>query len=118
MSIQNMIDLVKTIQTDYQTKTQAFLQNQKLYVQSIKNDNQDLVKKYTHIFTMLENEKLTNKKFERLLYLLNMALKVNSGNIESKKADIKVGQILVDQIVKPHLDKKQTDKSKLYNKKT
>ena len=98
MSIQIMIDLVKSIQNKYQNNTQAFIQNQKIYIQTIKK------------------EQLTNQKFERLLYMLNMALKVNSGNIESKKANIKIGQVLVDQIVKPHLDKKQTDKSKLYNK--
>ena len=116
MSIQIMIDLVKSIQNKYQNNTQAFIQNQKIYIQTIKKENEDLVEKYNTIFTMLENEQLTNQKFERLLYMLNMALKVNSGNIESKKANIKIGQVLVDQIVKPHLDKKQTDKSKLYNK--
>ena len=114
--IEKMITLVTTIQKEYQKNTRNFLQNQKEYIQKIKNDNIELVKKYTHIFTMLEKEQLNNQKFERLLYMLQMALKVNSGNIDSKKADIKVGHILVDQIVKPHLDKKQTDKSKLYNK--
>ena len=118
MTIENMITLVSSIQKDYQEDSRNFLQNQTLYVEQVKKDNPELVKKYSKIFTMLEKEQLTNQKFERLLYMLRMAVKLNSGSIDSKKADIKVGHILVDQIVKPHLDKKQTDKSKLYNKQT
>ena len=118
MTIENMITVVSSIQKDYQDNTRNFLQNQTLYVEQVKKDNPKLVKKYSKIFTMLEKEQLTNQKLERLLYMLRMAVKVNSGTIDAKKADIKVGHILVDQIVKPHLDKKQTDKSKLYNKQT
>ena len=118
MTIESMITLITSIQKDYQENSRNFLQNQKEYIHKVKKANPELVKKYSTAFTMLEKEQLTNQKFERLLYMLQMALKVNAGNIDSKKADIKVGHILVDQIVKPHLDKKQTDKSKLYNKHT
>jgi len=113
-----MIELISSIQKDYQENSRNFLQNQKEYIHQVKKDNQELVKKYSNIFTMLEKEQLNNQKFERLVYMLQMALKVNAGTIDAKKADIKVGHILVDQIVKPHLDKNQNDKSKLYNKHT
>lgn len=41
--------------------------------------------------------------YERLKFMLNMHSKVKSSEVTSKEGDIQVGQVLVDQIVKPSL---------------
>lgn len=41
--------------------------------------------------------------YDRLKFMLNMHSKVKSSEVSSKEGDIQVGQVLVDQIVKPSL---------------
>ena len=80
----------------------------------LKKKHPKLVQSYSFIFNVLKNETMSNESLNRLDYMLKMAEKVNMGSIKSDEADVNVGQILVDQIVKPILNKNQTDKNKLY----
>ena len=41
--------------------------------------------------------------YDRLKFMLNMHSKVKSNEVSSKEGDIQVGQVLVDDIVKPNL---------------
>jgi hypothetical protein len=45
---------------------------------------------------------------QRLEYMIRLASKVHKGEVEEQKASVAVGQILVDQIVKPMLDNKKS----------
>ncbi len=41
---------------------------------------------------------------QRLEYMIRLASRVHKGEVEEKTASVAVGQVLVDQIVKPQLD--------------
>ena len=44
--------------------------------------------------------------YERLKFMLNMNTKVKNNEITEKEGSVQVGQVLVDDIVKPSLEKK------------
>ena len=44
--------------------------------------------------------------FDRLKFMLDMHIKVKNNEITEKEGSIQVGQVLVDDIVKPSLEKK------------
>ena len=79
-------------------------QNKKIILDTFKKDNPNLIKKYSGIFVILENS--TNiESIERLKFMLNMAIKVKENDILEHDASVAVGQRLVDDIVKPQLNK-------------
>ena len=60
-----------------------------------------LVDNYDAIFKIACGD---NYNHIRLKYMLRIASKVQKGDMEEKDASVAVGQILVDEIVKPQLD--------------
>lgn len=46
--------------------------------------------------------------YDRLKFMLEMKSKLDNNNISKDDADLKVGQVLVDEIVKPMLDKNKS----------
>ena len=57
---------------------------------------------YKSIFMMSMSDKYD---YNRLSMMVNMANSVKNNDISEKDASVKVGQVLVDDIVKPQLDK-------------
>ena len=77
------------------------LSENKFKEQMIK-DFEYLHKNYEAIFNISISK---NYDFNRLKFMLEMAQKVKKSEITEHDASVQVGQVLVDQIVKPQLDK-------------
>jgi hypothetical protein len=65
-----------------------------------------ITSKYKSMLKIIFSDKYDKQRLE---YMIRLANRVHKGEIEEQKASVAVGQILVDQIVKPQL--KDTKKS-------
>tara|TARA_B110000908_G_scaffold155943_1_gene194615 strand:- start:2109 stop:2471 length:363 start_codon:yes stop_codon:yes gene_type:complete len=110
MSIQKMISIIKQLHHDSNTNPNILGKRKKKYMATLVEKHPALVKKYSSIFYMLEHEDIDNEKINRLHYMLQMALNVERGTVDSKDADVTVGQVLVDKIVKPQIERVRNDK--------
>ena len=75
------------------------------FINDIKIDNEELSKNFSSIFIVIEKKNFDLKELQRLGYMINMAKKVHLGNMKEHDASVAVGQVLVDEIVKPQLKK-------------
>jgi len=73
-----------------------------LFINIVSKQYPDLKDKYESIFNMACSDKYNS---DMLKYMLAQADKVKSGQIDQNTADVNVGTILVNGIVKPQLDK-------------
>jgi hypothetical protein len=86
--------------------------NYKIKYSTISTDQlkENMIKKYPYTSTKLSsilNLALSdNYDYRRLSYMLDMNNKVNNNEITENEGSIQVGQVLVDEIVKPALNKK------------
>ena len=60
---------------------------------------------YNNFFSLFNICMSKSYNFERLKMMVYMANDVKNNNITEKEASIKVGQVLVDDIVKPQINK-------------
>ena len=72
------------------------------FKEKAKKEFEFLFKNYEAIFNISIS---SNYDFSRLKFMLEMAQKVKKSEITEHDASVQVGQVLVDQIVKPQLDK-------------
>ena len=74
------------------------------------NDISTLMIEYNELYDMYPSIfKMACKgdmNIERLTYMLDMLDKIKNNNITEHDASVNVGQVLVDEIVKPNLEKK------------
>lgn len=59
---------------------------------------------YDCIWKVIENDSFCDKDMNRLNYMVSMAIQVKNKEIKEHDASVKVGQVLVDDIVKPQLN--------------
>lgn len=83
--------------------------NRATFMNIMAKEYPELKEKYESVFNMACSEKYNS---DMLRYLLNQADKVKTGIIDQNTADVKVGQLLVDNIVKPQLEKAGTKPDK------
>ena len=110
MSIQKMISIITQFHHDSNTNPNILGKRKKKYMTTLRKKHPTLAITYSSIFYMLEHEDIDNEKINRLHYMLQMALSVEKGTVNSEDADVKVGQVLVDKIVKPQIERVQNDK--------
>ena len=67
--------------------------------------NSSLVEKYSSVFSLVFSSKFNKEGLDRLVYMLQMAKRVEDNELPEHDASVAVGQRLVDDIVKPQLDK-------------
>ena len=84
----------------------------KLFIKIMKKKYKYLNDNCKTIFNLAVSD---NYDYNRLSYMVNMAKKVNNDDISEFEASKQVGQILVDEIVKPQLDEKKFSFSKIVN---
>ena len=72
------------------------------FKEQMQKDFDHLHKNYEAIFNISISN---NYDYNRLKFMLEMAQKVKKSEITEHDASVQVGQVLVDQIVKPQLDK-------------
>jgi hypothetical protein len=111
-SIKSMISIIKNIHHDFNTNPKKFTKEKILYISALEDKHPDLVQSYSSIFNMFKQEDINNEKINRLHYMLQMALKVKKGSLESKDANVKVGQVLVDKIVIPQVKRVRKENNK------
>jgi len=61
-----------------------------------------ITKNYNSMLKIIFSDKYDSHRLE---YMIRLASKVHKGELEEQKASVAVGQVLVDQIVKPMLNK-------------
>ena len=76
---------------------------QEKFMSNMKQKYQYLHDNFNSIFSMCITK---NYDHTRLSFMVEMAQKVQNNEMKEHDASVKVGQILVDDIVKPQLDKK------------
>ena len=74
------------------------------FIKNIRVKYSELNTNYPSIINISASQNYDEK---RLTYMLNMAHKVSNNEISEKNASVKVGQLLVDEIIKPQLDKEK-----------
>lgn len=90
---------------DIRNPNSLYHSNFTLYKQNLLNNYKDINKSYPAVFTMIFNPKFNIHSLNRLRYMINMALNIENKNITEHDASVAVGQKLVDEIVKPQLNK-------------
>ena len=60
-----------------------------------------ITSKYKSMLKIIFSDKYDKQRLE---YMIRLASRVHKGEVEEQKASVAVGQILVDQIVKPQIE--------------
>jgi hypothetical protein len=102
MDSKDILQTANEINGCYQQACRHPRYNRESFMGIMAREYSEFYTKYSSIFNMACSEKYNA---DMLRYLLNQANKVKTGKIDQNTADIKVGQLLVDNIVKPQLDK-------------
>ena len=91
---------------EYVEKIMESNKNNKLpkekYIENLKIEHKDLYETYPGIFQMCCDNTMD---INRLKKMLNMSDKINNNTITEHDASVKVGQMLVDDFVKPSITK-------------
>jgi hypothetical protein len=112
MSVENMVKVVRKIHHDFNTNPTRFATDKIAYIDRLEKAHPELVQAYSSIFAMFKNETIDNEKLNRLHYMLQMASKVKAGKLDSEDANVKVGQVLVDKIVIPQVERVRKENNK------
>ena len=83
-------------------KNKSGIFNKSIFEETMSSKYDYLYTNYKSIFMMSMSDKYD---YNRLSMMVNMANSVKNNDISEKDASVKVGQVLVDDIVKPQLDK-------------
>jgi hypothetical protein len=101
-----LIEMIKSLRKDYvdhtlekPIRTTAELNELR---DILKEKYSELFDKYESIFNMCLSK---SYDFSRMEYFVRMAARVHSGDITEHKASVEVGQLLVNEVVKPQLDR-------------
>lgn len=100
-----MDNLIQKLRSDIQDTTSTINSDKSHYDSTLKTQFPELYDRYTAIFDLLRNNKVTNETIDRLEYMFSMSKKVADNKVSEHDASVEVGQRLVDDIVKPQLDK-------------
>lgn len=94
---------VKEIHTAYLIElAKPGIFNKNIFEEEMKNKYSYLYDNFKSIFTICMSK---SYDYNRLEMMVNMANQVKNNDITEKEASIKVGQVLVDDIVKPQMKK-------------
>jgi hypothetical protein len=103
INIVKILKETKEIYRDFLKNEASKKFSQSEFLKNIQNKYLELNTDYPSIIKIAASP---NYDENRLKYMLVMANKVSNNDISEKNASIKVGQLLVDEIVKPQLNKK------------
>ena len=106
MNIKTVENCVENLYNDMIKKDSLWKTNPQKFRSNFENDNKELVEKYSSVFSIVFSDKFNKSGYERLMYMFKMAERVENKDIAEHDASVAVGQRLVDDIVKPQLNKK------------
>jgi len=108
MSVENpkqLLDDVKSVRREYLNRTLEApfrsLSELETFKQTMKIKYQDFFNKFEALFNMCFSK---NYDYTRIEYMVNMSHRVFKNEITEHNASVAVGQLLVNEIVKPQLD--------------
>jgi len=102
LDIEKVLESSKNLNIEYIDNIATKNLNQSEFSKNMEAKYEYLFKNFEPIFKISLSQ---NYDYSRLKFMLNMAKKVQNEEITEHNASVQVGQILVDQIVKPQLDK-------------
>lgn len=102
-SLNDINNLILKLKRDVPDPKSLFNRNREKYVELLKNLT-SINDRYPSILNIIESSKFDINAVSRLEYMINMAEKVNRDEIKEHDASVAVGQVLVDDIVKPSLN--------------
>ena len=105
MSIQETREMIQKFKEDYENNDSLYYTNKTEYTNYINSTFTNIKEKYPAIITILLGKEFNESYFDRLDFMLNMAEKVENKDMVEHDASVAVGQRLVDDIVKPQLER-------------
>ena len=102
-SLNDVNNLILKLKRDVPNQESLFNINRDKYVELLKNLT-SINDKFPSILNIIGSEKFDIEGVLRLEYMIGMAEKVNRDEIKEHDASVAVGQVLVDDIVKPILN--------------
>ena len=99
--ILEVIDNLYKVQCD--STLSNYKSNTETFIEDLKETHPELSKKYSAIFAIFKNNRMTTKDMDRMKFMLTKAAEVRNNKISEHDASVAVGQVLVDDIVKPQL---------------
>lgn len=99
MSADELVSLSREIRSLYESSQDA--ESVKQHVNATSKYD-PIAKKYPSMLNIICSK---NYDRERLEFMIRLSAKVHSGEVEEKVASVAVGQRLVDEIVKPQIEK-------------
>lgn len=112
MSINDTDDILKVLGSVEQIYTimkrpdSLWNKNKEEFKEKVYKHCPKLYEKYPAILNIVFSDRFDDMGIERLRYMLNMASKVQQDDVKEHDASVEVGQRLVDDFVKPQLNKK------------
>jgi hypothetical protein len=100
-SVDNLVELTREIRQLYLSGTFTDIPSITLYLESNPRYT-EICKRYTSMIPIICSN---NYDQERLEYMIRLSDRVRRGEIDEKTASVAVGQRLVDEIVKPQINK-------------
>ena len=105
MSIQETREMIKNFREDFENKESLYYTDKNEYQNYLNNKFPNVKENYPAIITILTGKEFNETYFDRLDFMLNMAEKVENKDMVEHDASVAVGQRLVDDIVKPQLER-------------
>tara|TARA_B100001093_G_C26728673_1_gene971170 strand:- start:589 stop:933 length:345 start_codon:yes stop_codon:yes gene_type:complete len=102
LDIEKVLTASKNLNMEYIDNLATNNLNESKFKETMLQKYESLFKNFEPIFNISISK---SYDYNRLNFMLNMAKKVQNDEITEHNASIEVGQVLVDQIVKPQLDK-------------
>ena len=104
MALNDIFNLIEKLKRDVPDPDSLFNLDRKKYIDIIKNLT-SINDSYPSIINVIANKQFNMDGVIRLEYMINMAEKVENKEMKEHDASVAVGQVLVDDIVKPSLEK-------------
>ena len=105
MSVKDLRQVVLELREEMKKEDSLWLSSPEEFESQTLEKHKELNEKYSGVFKMLfaNKDQKQDSHIERLLYMLQMAERVENKEIAEHDASVAVGQRLVDDIVKPQL---------------
>ena len=104
MALNDIFNLIEKLKRDVPDPDSLFNLDRKKYIDIVKNLT-SINDTYPSIVNVIGSKQFNMDGVIRLEYMINIAVKVEKKQMKEHDASVAVGQVLVDDIVKPSLEK-------------
>lgn len=104
MALNDIFNLIEKLKRDVPDEESLFNKDRNKYVDILKNLT-SINDTYPSIINIVASRNFDMEGVKRLEYMILMAQKVERKEVKEHDASVAVGQVLVDDIVKPALEK-------------